>query len=276
MELTTYSHINSSSSYQYGLTDTHTHLADAVFDHDRNEVLKRAYQVGVTRIVIVPETLDECTKILQLSNRYKNLSLTENPFPVEIIPAAGLYPTYLDITQANRVIDFIDCHIEEIIVIGEVGLDHWKVQDDNDRAIQREIFQMFIKVAQKYSLILNIHSRSAGKHALNMLIDHNARKVQMHAFDGKVSTAMMGVEAGFYFSIPPSIVRSPQKQKLVKSLPLSCLLLETDSPVLGADPNTRNEPSQITVSLNAIAEIKGISPDEIKEAVIHNTHQLYS
>ncbi|MBW2411666.1 MAG: TatD family hydrolase [Deltaproteobacteria bacterium] len=97
----------------------------------------------------------------------------------------------------------------------------------------------------------------------------------MHAFDGKASAAMPAVEAGFYFSIPPSVVRSRQKQKLVKNLPLPCLRVETDSPVLGPTRDERNEPANVLISINAVAEIKGVSEAKVIEAVTENTRRLY-
>ena len=106
-------------------------------------------------------------------------------------------------------------------------------------------------------------------------VRHNAKKVQLHAFDGKASAALPAVEAGFFFSIPPSIVRSRQKQKLLKQLPLSCLLVETDSPVLGPSPDERNEPANAVISINAIAEIKNISREEVMETVFDNTCRLF-
>ncbi len=75
--------------------------------------------------------------------------------------------------------------------------------------------------------------------------------------------------------MPPSIVRSRQKQKLVARLPLSCLLLETDSPVLGAERDERNEPANIRISLEQIAEIKGLDVEEVAAAVTENTRRLY-
>ena len=162
-----------------------------------------------------------------------------------------------------------------LVAIGEVGLDHWKVKEPADRETQREIFGRFIQLAAELDLPLNVHSRSAGRHAVSLLLEQDARRVQLHAFDGKPASALPAVEAGFYFSIPPSIVRSRQKQKLVKRLPLSCLLLETDSPVLSPTPGERNEPANVRVVLRALAELKGVAEAEIAERAHENTLRLF-
>ena len=161
------------------------------------------------------------------------------------------------------------------MAIGEVGLDFWVVKEEPHRELQKEILKGFISLARELDLPLNIHSRSAGRHAVALLLEYGASRVQMHAFDGKASAALPAVEAGFFFSIPPSVVRSRQKQKLVKNLPLSCLLVETDSPVLGPDPKQRNEPANVTISIKAIAELKGLVEEKVKDAVRENTVRLY-
>ena len=94
-------------------------------------------------------------------------------------------------------------------------------------------------------------------------------------FDGRAANAMPAVEAGFFFSVPPSVVRSPQKQKLVRRLPLTSLLVETDSPVLGPEPGVRNEPANVRISVGAIAQLKGVSEDEVVEAVEENQRRLF-
>jgi TatD DNase family protein len=246
------------------LIDCHAHLGDPVFDADRHEVLRRARVAGVVGVVTVGETFEEAARNLSLAD--------EHP---EILPAAGLYPTELDPDQAERIETLIRNHRERWIAIGEVGLDHWKVKEPADRELQREIFARFVRLSLELDLPLNVHSRSAGRHAIAVLLEEGARRAQLHAFDGKPAAAMPAVEAGFYFSIPPSIVRSRQKQKLVRRLPISCLLLETDSPVLGAVPGERNEPAQVRVSLKAIAELKGLSEDEVSEAVTANARRLF-
>jgi TatD DNase family protein len=163
---------------------------------------------------------------------------------------------------------------EGLVAIGEVGLDHWKVKEPAERELQREIFTRFVRLSLELDLPLNIHSRSAGRHVVSLLLEEGAQRVQLHAFDGKPASALPAVEAGYFFSIPPSVVRSRQKQKLVRRLPLSCLLLETDSPVLSAVPGERNEPAQVRISLQAIAELKQLPEQQVAEAVTQNTRRL--
>jgi TatD DNase family protein len=247
------------------LADTHAHLSDESFNADRSDVLARAREKGVSAVVAVSENADDFRRTLEISRC----------FPDIVRPAAGLFPTVLDLDQASKMQDLIRAHRDEIIGIGEVGLDLWKIQDAEEREIQREIFCQLVDLAIELDLPLNVHSRSAGRQTIELLLGRGAGRVQMHAFDGRAAKAMSGVEAGYFFSVPPSIVRSIQKQKLVRRLPLSCLLLETDSPVLSADPNTRNEPGNVTVSLGAIAEIKHVSQEAVIEATGENSVRLY-
>jgi TatD DNase family protein len=203
----------------------------------------------------------------------RNIELAEK-HPM-IRPGAGLYPTILDLDQAQEMLSFIRKERSKLVAIGEVGLDFWVVKEEHQKEIQKEILKSFVGLSNELNLPLNVHSRSAGRHAVSLLLEYGATRVQMHAFDGKASAALPAVEAGFFFSVPPSVVRSRQKQKLVRHLPLSCLLVETDSPVLGPDPKERNEPANVTVSISAIAELKNVSQDEVIQAVVENTKLLY-
>ena len=247
------------------IVDAHAHLGDAVFDADRADVLDRARQAGVKAVVSVGETLADAERNLQLSEEIGEM----------FRPAAGLYPTILDLDQADELEIFIRAHRDRLVAIGEVGLDHWKVQDETDRETQRQIFAQFIDLSRALDLPLNVHSRSAGRPTIELLLERSAEKVLLHAFDGRAAKALPALEAGFYFSIPPSVVRSKQKQKLLRRLPLSALLVETDSPVLGPDPDQRNEPANVAVSVRLIAEIKDVSEEEVVEAIEANTFALF-
>ena len=246
------------------IVDTHTHICDSSFDADRGEVLHKAAAAGVGAVIAVGENMDDARRNIELAGKHPMIR-----------PAAGLYPTILDLDQAEQMHSFIRQERAKLVAIGEVGLDFWVVKEEAHKELQKEILKGFINLSREIDLPLNIHSRSAGRHAVALLLEHGATRVQMHAFDGKASAALPAVEAGFYFSIPPSLVRSRQKQKLVKHLPLSCLLVETDSPVLGPDPKQRNEPANITVSIKTIAELKNINEREVIEAVAENTKRLY-
>ena len=246
------------------MIDCHAHLGDAVFDQDRDAVLARARAAGVVTVVTVGETLEDARRVLELSARHP-----------ELLPAAGLYPTHLDLDQADRLECWIREHRSRLAAVGEVGLDYWKVKDEADRELQRTIFTRFVRLAGEIGLPLNIHSRSAGRHVVALLLELGAQRVQLHAFDGKPASALPAVEAGWFFSIPPSIVRSRQKQKLVGRLPLSCLLLESDSPVLSPEPGSRNEPANLRIALETIAEIKELPLQEVAETVAANTRRLY-
>ena len=187
----------------------------------------------------------------------------------------------MDHREAEELIALIRSERPRLAAVGEVGLDHWIVKTASEeeqaaqRELQRELFLRFVDLAVALDLPLNVHSRSAGREVISALLNRGARRVQMHAFDGKAATALPAVEAGYFFSVPPSVVRSRQKQKLVRHLPLACLLLESDSPVLGPDAGVRNEPANTVLALRAVAQIKEIPERQVAEAVGENTDRLY-
>jgi len=249
---------------EFKLVDTHAHLCDPIFDVDRGALLQRAAAAGVAAVIAVGEDLADARRNLALSEAYPMIR-----------PAAGLYPAHIDMAQAEAVTVLIRRERGRLWAIGEVGIDHWVVKEEAQLELQKEIFIRFIALSLELDLPLNVHSRSAGRRAVSLLLEKGAEKVQLHAFDGKASAAMPAVEAGYFFSIPPSVVRSVQKQKLVKNLPLSCLLVETDSPVLGGEPGERNEPARLMTAVSAIAAIKNVSEAEVRAQVNENTLRLY-
>lgn len=246
------------------LIDVHAHMADEAFAADLETVLRVATEVGVGGIITVSENLEEAHRVLALAAKFPLLK-----------PCAGLYPNVLDLDLAEAMADFVRAHAHQLVGIGEVGLDHWVVKDVEGWQIQEKALAKFVDLGKECDLPLNVHSRSAGRHTIRFLREHGARKVLMHAFDGKASAALEGIEAGYYFSIPPSVVRSQQKQKLLRQLPLDRLLLESDAPVLGPDPTTRNEPRNVVISCQVIAAAKGVSTEEVARITTENAFRLF-
>jgi TatD DNase family protein len=248
----------------FPLVDAHAHMYADAFSDDLEEVLNRAVTRGVQAVLTVSETVAEAQQILAMAARHPVLK-----------PCAGLYPTILDREAAADMLAFIRQQQDLLVAIGEVGLDYWKIQAPAEREIQREILAQHIALSRELGLPLKVHSRSAGRHTIAWLHEHGARHVLMHAFDGKASTAKAGVEAGYYFSVPPSIVRSSQKQKLVRQLPIEHLLLESDSPVLGPVPDQRNEPCNVWISCTTIANLKGLAVEMVAEVTTANARRLF-
>lgn len=246
------------------MIDCHAHLADASFAEDLAAVLGRATEAGLEAIVCVSESAEDAGRVLQLAARH----------PI-VRACIGLHPEHADPEAAEAMCAQIRANRDQLCGIGEVGLDYWLAKEEDERRTQRAILARFVELSNELRLPLNVHSRSAGHYTIAFLREHGAGRVLMHAFDGRPVYALAGLEAGYYFSVPPSIVRSPQKQKLVRRLPLDRLLLETDSPVLGPDKAARNEPANVLVSARAIADLKGVSLAEVIEVTTCNAHELF-
>ncbi|XP_041469818.1 putative deoxyribonuclease TATDN3 isoform X1 [Lytechinus variegatus] len=256
--------------------DCHCHLAANDFKEDLAEVISRATNNGVEAALVVAEHHGEFERILELSRS----------FPCFVLPCLGVHPVQglsPDTQRSVKENDIeealldIEKYADQLVAVGEVGLDFTpriaKCSEDKD--IQRLVLTKQIQLAKRLNLPLNVHSRSAGRPTIALLHEQGAENVLLHAFDGKPSVAMLGIQYGYYFSIPPSIVRSGQKQKLVKQLPLERILLETDSPALSAEKQKRNEPSNIHISCDYIAEVKGVSVETVRQITRENALRLF-
>ncbi len=246
------------------LVDVHAHLAGETFARDLPEVLERARGQGVETILAVSESLADAEETLELSSQYPMIRA-----------CAGLHPALADPEEGERMLAFIRENRDRLAAIGEVGLDYWLAQDGARREAQRRILARHVALARELDLPLNVHSRSAGRHAIALLRELEAPRVLLHAFDGRASAAAAGLEAGYFFSIPPSVVRSPQKQKLLRHLPLERILLESDSPVLGPERDERNEPRNVWVACVEVARINSIPAEEVARVTTANARTLF-
>ncbi|XP_030304052.1 putative deoxyribonuclease TATDN3 isoform X3 [Calypte anna] len=257
-----------------GPVDCHCHLAAPCFQADVAEVVRAAEQAVVSALVVVSEHAGEFRSVLALSER----------FPGFVLPCLGVHPVQeispeeqrsVTLKDLDAALPLIELYKDKLVGIGEVGLDFTPrfASMDEEKERQRQVLIKQIEVARRLDLPLNVHSRSAGRPTINLLKDQGAAKVLLHAFDGKPSVAMEGVKAGYFFSIPPSIIRSGQK--LVKMLPLENMCLETDSPALGPEKQVRNEPKNIYIAAEYIAKIKGIPVEKVIEVTTQNALKVF-
>ncbi|KAA3680966.1 TatD DNase family protein [Paragonimus westermani] len=275
------------------MIDTHCHLSHEAFENDIDEVIVRAVATGVRAALVLTEERADIPLVLELKARYPewiNVGFGIHPLQVRkdgshlsrsvtmkvSEPAFG--PFGLEFLQdMDGVRDIIVKNAEQLVAIGEVGLDFTPAicPSLDSHEIQRSVFTSQIRLARELNLPLNVHSRSASKPTIELLKTEGATRVQMHAFDGRPSQAMVGVAAGYFFSIPPCVYRSKQKQELVKAVPLTNLLLETDSPVLGVSAEQRNEPAEVIKSCEYIAQAKGVDVLTVRQITTENALKLY-
>uniref|UniRef100_A0A8D0HGE5 TatD DNase domain containing 3 n=1 Tax=Sphenodon punctatus TaxID=8508 RepID=A0A8D0HGE5_SPHPU len=267
--------VPASTRTEMGMVDCHCHLAAPEFERDIEDVVEETKKAKVLALVVVAEHSGQFERIMQLSERY----------PGFVFPCLGVHPVQgtppedrcsVTLKDLNSALPFIEAHKDLLLAIGEVGLDFTPrfASTDVQKEEQRQVLIRQIQLAKRLDLPLNVHSRSAGRPTINLLKEQGAERVLLHAFDGRPSVAMEGVKAGYFFSIPPSIIRSEQ-QKLVKQLPLECMCLETDSPALGPEKQVRNEPKNILIAAEYIAKIKGIPVGEVMEVTTQNAVKLF-
>ncbi|CAK6974084.1 tatD DNase domain containing 3-like isoform X2 [Scomber scombrus] len=262
-------------AHMQGYVDCHCHISAGDFDNDIEEVIENSKKAGLLALLAVAEHAGEFDKIIELSQR----------FPGFIFPCLGVHPVQevspdqqrgATLQDLDAAVPLIEKYKDHLVAVGEVGLDFTPryVKNETDKDSQRQVLIRQSQIAKELDLPLNVHSRSAGRPTIHLLKEQGVEKVLLHAFDGKPSVAMEGVKAGYFFSIPPSIIRSEQ-QKLVKQLPLENICLETDSPALGPEKQVRNEPKNISVSAEYISKIKGVSLEKVMEVTTQNALRLF-
>ncbi|TRY83528.1 hypothetical protein DNTS_016244 [Danionella cerebrum] len=193
----------------HGYIDCHCHISADDFDSDIGDVIEDSKRAGLVALLAVAEHAGEFEKIIQLSQR----------FPGFIMPCLGVHPVQdpgqprgASLEDLDAALPLIDKHKDHIVAIGEVGLDFTPrvVNNDAGKDSQRKVLIRQAEIAKQLNLPLNVHSRSAGRPTIHLLKQLGVENALLHAFDGKPSVAMEGVKAGYFFSIPPSIIRSDQ------------------------------------------------------------------
>ncbi|MCJ7443649.1 MAG: TatD family hydrolase [Methanotrichaceae archaeon] len=247
-----------------GVIDSHCHLDFKHFNKDRNAVIERANDAGI--IVMINSGVDFATNL-------KSLALAhDHDF---IHATVGLSPNILEglsKEDIQTVLEQIKENADQIVGIGEAGLDYYRCRDKASRDRQNQVFQQVIELTRSLDLPLVIHSREAEQQALEIVKDLD--RVVFHCYGGSLSTMKEAADRGFYISLATVVCRSPQHQILARNVPLDRLLIETDSPFL-SPRGGRNEPSFILDSVKLLARIRNIEPAEVARTTSDNTRRIF-
>ena len=245
------------------LIDSHAHLTFEGLD--AIPLLERAKKAGVNKIINICTTPDELKRGIELKKVY--------PW---IYNVASTTPHDVEKDGAKDFAFFAE-HAHELVAIGETGLDYH--YEHSDKKIQRQFLKRYFQLATQVGLPVVIHCREAFADFFQIWDDSFEGSGVLHCFTGNREEAMGVIERGFYLSISGIVTfkKSFELQEVAKMLPLDRLLIETDTPYLSPMPyrGKPNEPAYLVETAKFIADLRGISFQELAEATAKNASQLF-
>ena len=251
------------------MIDTHCHIDFEDFDDDREEVIKRA-QDSLDNVIVSGYSNDSNMKVLQLSKDYEGF----------IYPTFGFHP----VSSQNATEDDIKIahnniakHLDDIVAIGEVGMDYFYVTDKALRERQQEIFRGFLDLANEYKKPIVMHVRDCEKKAVNIIPEYeDIPYFVFHCYGGSLKTTkkIMNMD-NCIMSFSTMLCYSKHHQDLIEKIDLDYVLTETDSPYLAKTKEERNEPYNVTKALAKIAEIKNMDIAADDEITTNNACKIF-
>jgi len=215
---------------------------------------------------------DSC---LDLSGKKDNLTIKT---------AFGWHPLNVknteDVKEAEKELLRIEDNLDKIVAIGEIGLDYFHVKDKVIQKLQKEVFKMYLKAAEHFSLPIIVHARNSVNDVLDILEDFKkegvfTQQVILHCFEASTKNIQRALGLGFYFTIPASIERQELFQRLVKLVPTDSMLTEGDAPYQGPIKGQPMKPKDIKIALDYIAKTRGLVVQEVENIILNNYLKIF-
>ena len=247
--------------------DSHAHYDDESFDEDRYELLESMKDKGVDFIVNAAADMQSCLTGIALAEKYPFIycSIGVHPHDVKSLKEE-------DLEEMRKLASY-----EKVVAIGEIGLDYY--YDSSPRQVQREWFKKQLLLAKELDLPVIIHSREASQETFDLIMESGVREGVIHCFSGSHELAKEYVKKGFFIGIGGSLTFKNAKKtvKVVETIGLENILIETDSPYLTPVPHRgkRNDSSYLKYVVEKIAEIKGVTPEEVASISCQNAKTLF-
>ena len=247
--------------------DTHAHLNDSAFDEDREELISGLPEKGIGFVMNVGCCLDSSKDCIALAEKYPFIYASVGSHP----DSAGevceeLMQTYLDMSKHSKV-----------KAIGEIGLDYY--YEGFDREIQIKAFEMQMELARQAQLPVIVHERDAHGDGMDIVRKFPDVTGVFHCYSGAAEMARQLVDLGWYIGFT-GVLTFKNARKAVEtaaSIPLERILLETDCPYMSPEPfrGKRNDPGRLIHMAQKLAEIRGLSVEEIIAITTENAKRLY-
>ena len=250
------------------LIDSHAHIELGNFDGDRDAVLDRARRAGLEAIITVGIDLEDSIKAVALAQSHDM-----------VWAAVGVHPHDAKSVTMSTYDDLRALATEDkVVAYGEIGLDFFKNRSPRDQQIAR--FGEQLDLCRDLDLPVIIHDRDAHKETVAMLSEHRGNLGGViHCFSGDYNVARQCLDLGYYISIPGTVTyrNAEVLRGVARKIPLDRIMVETDCPFLSPEPKRgkRNEPAHVAYTAQKIAQIRGMSFDDIARATSDNTRRLF-
>jgi TatD DNase family protein len=253
------------------LTDSHTHLDDPAFDEDREQVLERAREAGVGRIVTVASRpgVEGAIESLRIARDHDHVGAALSVHPHDARLADEETLARIDELASDP----------SVVAVGETGLDYH--YDHSPRQVQRAVFRRFVDMALRHRKPLVIHSREAMEDTLRILDETGGWEAGgvFHCYSGGAAHAGAILERGFHLSFAgvATFKKAAAVRELVRTLPRDRVLVETDAPYLSPVPfrGKRNEPARVRLVAETVADVWGVDLSEAARVTSDNARRLF-
>ncbi|MCI8443689.1 MAG: TatD family hydrolase [Clostridia bacterium] len=254
------------------LFDSHAHLEDEQFEEDREELIQKIQQEGIEKFISAGYSLKSSQRAIELAQRYDFIYAT-----------AGISPNDIPQTEEElwKILDEIKKIAEQnskVVAIGEIGLDyHWNTEN---KELQKKAFEEQIKIANQLDLPIVIHTREAVMDTLEILKRSEVRRRGVfHCCPLNRELVKEGLKLGFYISFcgPVTFKNAKNANEMIQMVPKDRMLIETDSPYLSPEPvrGRRNDPRNIKYIAQKVADVKGLSIEEVANVTYQNTKKVF-
>lgn len=253
------------------IIDSHCHIDGERFEADREEVIQRAREADVRRMIVIGsgEGLADCHSALELVERYEGIWGTVGVHPHDARRADEETLATID-RLARR---------DDVVAIGETGLDYH--YDHSPREVQQEVFRRFLRMARAHEMPVTLHIRSGHEDAIRILREEGPEgwRGVVHCFTGSRDDADAYLDMGLHLGLTGIVTfkNAGDVAVVAREVPLERLLVETDSPFMAPVPyrGKRNEPSYVTRVVARIAELRELDEDEVARQTTANTERLF-
>jgi len=246
------------------LIDVHCHVNLYLNIED---ILCEAENAGVKKIIGVGMSATSLKRVLEIANRYDSIFCMLGIHPEEVKMNKDIE------NQLDDIANIIRKNHNKICGIGEIGLDHHFVKENELYPLQKKVFEKMLTIAQELQMPVNLHTKGAEKIVFDTLSSYDIPNVNIHWYSGPENFLKLGIERGYYFSITPAINYSTAVKNVASKVETEYILLESDGPVKYS--GELGTPAMIKKVLDIISKVKNITSDNLERQICENTKRIF-